>query len=276
LAVPPGACGPLWLVLWATSAALPLAAAPLLREAPNPSAAPVNQLAVSGNACGPAALLAALRFGDANWQRAATAVAGGTDRDRLLTIIRTWGLRPSNSLAGRKRWSRHGVNVDDLCDIANEMTRSELLPLLKREVLLSQPGESPQKLLARVHGRLTSSLRRGLPPIISIRRIVQRAENDRTPSWEVLQGHYVTVVGVPAKLEKAATAFSLTYVDPWGGKRCAGRLVISTRAFLSGKPGEPAASPCLEADFPLAEVGRKLARKDETTLLTLAAVIGKW
>jgi hypothetical protein len=263
-------------VWWVCLLALPLAAATALREAPNPGASAVNQLVVAGNACGPAALLNALRFGDANWQRAATAVAGETDQARLLTIIRTWGLRPSAALAGRKRWSRHGVNVDDLCDMANELTQAQWLPRMGREVLLAQPGESPQKLLARTHNRLTGSLRRGLPPIISIRRIVRRPGKDQTVTWDVLQGHYVTVIGVPAKLDKHATELPVSYVDPWGGKRGEGRLVISTRAFLTGQPGEPAASPCLEADFPQADVGKKLAKKGETTLLTLAAVIGKW
>lgn len=183
-------------------AALPLTAAPAQREAPNPGAVPVDQLAVSGNACGPAALLTALRFGDANWQRAASAVAGDTDKARLVSIIRIWGLRPSATLTGRMRWTRQGVNVDDLCAMANEMTRSQLLPLMKRDALLSLPGESPQKLLARTHDRLETSLRRGLPPIISIRRIARRVDQNKVPSWVVLQGHYVTVVGIPGKLEK--------------------------------------------------------------------------
>ncbi len=257
-------------------AALPLTAAPAQREAPNPGAVPVDQLAVSGNACGPAALLTALRFGDANWQRAATAVAGDTDKARLVSIIRIWGLRPSASLTGRKRWTRQGVNVDDLCAMANEMTRSQLLPLMKRDALLSLPGESPQKLLARTHDRLETSLRRGLPPIISIRRIARRVDQNKVPSWVVLQGHYVTVVGIPGKLEKNSVSVPITYLDPWGGKRCTGRLATSTRAFLSGQAGESTDAPCLEADFPQADVGKKLAKANETTVLTLAAVIGKW
>ena len=255
---------------------LPLAAAPTLREAPNPGAAPVNQLAVSGNACGPAALLTALRSGATTWQRAAAAVAGETDRARLLTIIRTWGLRPSAALAGSKRWTRHGVNLEDLRDIANEMTRSQLLPLLKSEVLLLQSGETPAQLLARAHARLSTSLRRGLPPIISIRRIVKRPGKDKSPAWEVLQGHFVTIVGLPTKLERGATAIPVTYLDPWGGQRGTGSLTLSARAFLTGQPGEPAHAPCLEAAFPQAEVGKKLAKPGETTLLTLAAVIGQW
>ncbi len=220
----------------------------------------------------PCGLLTALRFGDANWQKSAAAVAGATDRDRLLTIIRTWGLLPSKSLPSRKRWSRHGVNVDDLCDIGNEMTQNHWRQLMKCEVLLARPGETSPKLLARVHDRLSTSLERGLPPIISVRRIVKQGSDDRAGSWEVLQGHFVTVIAVPTVLEKSATEFPITYIDPWGGKRCSGHLRISTQAFVSGQ----SASPCLEADFPQADVGKKLAKKGASTLLTLAAAIGKW
>lgn len=254
-------------------AVLPLAAAPPLREAPNPGAVAIDQLSVSGNACGPAALLNAFRFGDKSWQRAATAVAGDSDRARLLTLIKTWGLRPSQSLPGRKRWSRHGVNADDLCDIANEMARAQLLPRMTCEVLMTTPGESPHKLLARAHSRMAASLAKGLPPVISIRRLALRKAAGKPPEWVVLQGHFVTITGIPRKLEKNAESFAVSYLDPWGARRGTGRLAISTRAFVTAAN---ATSPCLEADFPQAEVGKKLVRPSETTLLTLAAGIGKW
>jgi hypothetical protein len=99
-----------------------------MREAANKDAAPVNQLVIAGNACGPAALLSAFRFGDVNWQRAANAIPGETDRQRLRTIILREGMRPSKNLGGRPRWSKSGVNVADLCDMANELTRGHYLP----------------------------------------------------------------------------------------------------------------------------------------------------
>ena len=43
---------------------------------------PANQLVVAGNACGPAALLNAFRFGNADWQRRVR-LAGATDKERL-------------------------------------------------------------------------------------------------------------------------------------------------------------------------------------------------
>ena len=44
--------------------------------AANPEFKPLNQLRVSGNACGPAALLNAFRFGNTDWQRASNAITG--------------------------------------------------------------------------------------------------------------------------------------------------------------------------------------------------------
>lgn len=248
-------------------------AAPAIREAPNGNAAAFDQLAVSGNACGPAALLNAFRFGDKSWQQGVSVIAGDTDKARLLTTIRTWGLQPSASLPGRKRWSRHGVNADDLCDMANEIGRLKFLPRLSREVFMAQAAETQPQLLRRAHSRLSTSLAKGLPPVISVRRIVQRKPPGKPPEWIVLQGHFVTVTRLPAKLDRDADSFEVGYIDPWGGRPATGRITQSKRAFVIA-PEAP--SPCLEADFPSADVGKKQARKGETTILTLAAGIGKW
>ena len=39
---------------------------------------------------------------------------------------------------------------------------------------------------------------------------------------------------------------------------------------------EAAESPCLEADFPEAAVGKKLLRPGEVSTLTVVAVLGRW
>lgn len=242
------------------------------RDAPNAGAAPVNQLSIAGNACGPAALLSAFRFGSEDWRRAADAVEGENDRQRLRKIILEVAMRPSKSLGGRPRWSKSGVNVADLCDIANEMTSALYLPKVGYEVLFLKPRESQQDLLGRVHGRLDKSLAKGLPPVVSIRRFVQRKG-----SWNVIEGHFVTIVSIPRKLEKGATSFPVTYLDPWGGRRCEGRIAISDKGFLSGnQPGNPMLAPCLEAVFPQALVGKSKVAKGEASVLTVSAAVGRW
>ena len=71
---------------------LPLQAGETFHTAPNPDAPLVSQLIISGNACGPAALLNALRLGSPDWQRPAAALPGNTDRDRLGFLIRRYGI----------------------------------------------------------------------------------------------------------------------------------------------------------------------------------------
>ncbi len=245
-------------------------AAPPSREAPNPSAVAANQLLVAGNACGPAALLNAFRFGNTNWQRASDALAGETDKQRISTIIRQFGMRPSNHLKGRVRWSKKGVNIADLTDIASEMTTGQFLPIISQEILFLTPGETQEKLLKRVHYRLNTSLAKGLPPVLSLRRYAKR---DKTGQWTVLDAHFVTLTAIPRKLGNADRSFPVTYLDPWGGKTCQGSIAIPNRAILADAA---AASPCLEADFPQASDGKKLHNPGEPNALTLAAVLGRW
>ncbi len=241
----------------------------LARAAPEPA----NQLWVAGNACGPTALLNAFRFGNPAWQRASNAIAGDTDKQRISNIIRQRGMRPSSHLVGHPRWSRKGVNLADLCDIANEMTRGHFLPLVSQEVLFLKPGESPEKLLKRVHQRLATSLAKGLPPVISLRRYAKRGHAGKPPEWIVLDAHFVTLTALPHKLEKGAGSFPISYIDPWGGRICQGEISLPARPILADSA---AASPCLEAVFPQASVGKKAIRPGEPAALTVAAVLGRW
>ena len=239
-----------------------------MRVAPNASAAPVNQLSVAGNACGPAALLNAFRFGGDNWRRASDAITGKNDRERVLTVIREIGMRPSKHMQGRARWSRRGVSVADMCDMANEMCAGKYLPFVVDEVFFLKPGETSAKLLKRVHQRLDKSLAKGLPPVLSIRRHALRGGQ-----WVVIDAHFVTITGVSRKLEKNESSFPVQYIDPWGGKRCEGVIGIPQPAFFANSDGQ---SSCLEAVFPQSQVGAKQVRKGERSVLAVSAGIGCW
>jgi len=262
-----------WLAIGTFFSNDSLLAAPPLREVPNPTAVPANQLAVSGNACGPAALLNAFRFGNPHWQRAADAVTGNNDRERIFTIIRELGMRPSKNLPGRPRWNRRGVGVADLKDMANEMTRAYYMPQLGDEVFFIKPRESPEKLLRRVHHRLEGSLAKGFPPVISLRRHALRKQKDGTDQWVVIDAHFVTLSAIPRKLEKNARSFPVRYIDPWGGRHCEGRIAIPDKPVLPDPRGHPS---CLEAQFPDASVGAKLLRRGEQSVLVIPAAIGRW
>lgn len=239
-----------------------------IRHAPNAAAAPVDQLAISGNACGPAALLASFRCGGPDWQRAAAALPGDDDRQRLRLWIRRHGLQPSATLKGRKRWTSAGINVEDLLLATNEMTRPLYLPPLAADDLFLRRGESPDALLRRTRDRFDRSLAKGIPPLLSLRRFVLRGGE-----WTAVQGHFVTVVSVPRKIPRGADSIPIDYLDPWGGKRCQGELAIARTSLLApaGK-----AAPCLEARLPDANIGRREIRRGETTAIVPAAVIGRW
>ncbi len=246
---------------------LNLAAQPL-REAPNLAAKPANQLVVSGNACGPTALLNAFRFANKDWQRASTNIQGDSDKAQIYTIIREYGMRPSKHLKNRSRWSRKGVSIADLCDIGNELTHRQFLPQLSQHVLFLEAGETPAKLLSRVQRLLNTSLRKGFPPILSLRRYVQR-----DGKWTVLDAHFVTLRSLPSKLERNSSSFPVTYIDPWGGKISSGSICLPTRPVLATTLAD---TPCLEAIFPDAAVGKKMVKPGEHSVLLLSAAMGRW
>jgi hypothetical protein len=260
----------LLIALLSSSASL---AAPPLREAPNPTAAPANQLRVAGNACGPAALLNAFRFGAPHWQRASNAVTGDNDRERILTIIREIGMRPSKHLPGRARWSRLGVGLSDLRDMGNEMTIGHNLPQLAEEVFFIKPRETPEKLLRRVHKRFDTSLAKGFPPVISLRRHALRKPPGKPAQWVVIDAHFVTLTAIPRRLEKHPRSFSVRYIDPWGGRHCEGVIRIPELPLLVDAKGVPS---CLEAAFPDTKVGLGRVRSGDASALVLSAAIGRW
>ncbi|MBK1826005.1 hypothetical protein [Haloferula rosea] len=238
------------------------------RWAPNAVAGPVNQLDIAGNACGPAALLTSFRCGDESWTEVATAIPGSSDKAKLLYMIRAHGLRPSTSLKDRKRWTREGVNVEDLNSIAGELSALAAKPSPKLESLLLTGRESPEKLVGRVHSRMRNSLKNGFPPVISLRRYVFRKGQ-----WQALQTHFVTIVRVPDRIPRRTSNFDFTYFDPWGGKKETGWFLIPTKPLLA-PPSE--SSPCLETNVPKANIGKAKVHRGERTAVVPTFLIGRW
>ncbi len=248
------------------ASALPLAAAD--RWAPGVAAGAVNQRVVSGNACGPAALLAAFRCGDESWQEIDRKLPGGSDKGKLVYIIRAYGLRPSTSLKDRKRWTGKGINSEDLLAVAGEISSAYGQPKPDSDQLFRRKRESPEKLIRRTQDRLRDSLARGFPPLLSVKRYVLRKGR-----WELLQGHFVTVVRVPEKIGRGDRSFAFTFLDPWGGRKREGTISIPDQPVLS-IDGE--SSTCLMVDAPGLNVGRSAVRKGETTRLVPTVAIGRW
>lgn len=238
------------------------------RWAPNATKGPVNQLEISGNACGPAALLTSFRCGNESWQQVSAEIPGSSDKSKLLYIIRAHGLRPSTSLQDRRRWTRDGINAEDLNSIAAELSALAAQPAPKMESMLRIGRESPAKLTARIHRRLRNSLKNGLPPVLTLRRYTFRSGR-----WEPLQSHFITVVRVPEKLPPNHTQFDLTYFDPWGGKKDSGRFYVSAQPVLIDPAG---VASCLEASLPKANIGKSKVRHGERTAIVPTVLIGRW
>jgi len=208
---------------------LPLHAAPKWLTAPNPTAVPVNQLRTDGNACGPACLLDAFRAGSSKWQSSIAKIEGENDTAKVKKIIYGYGKRGSRLDPKKARWNaRYGVNGTDLADMANELRSQKWMGTVKQEIFFKTSRETDLALLKRVHRRLSSSLKKGLPPIMRIRRVAFRSpQGSSTKSWLAVKRHYLVLTGLPAKLPANATSFAVTYHDPWGGKSYQGTVQIS-------------------------------------------------
>lgn len=236
-----------------------------VRTAPNPTWQPIDQRALSAQACGPASLLNSFGSGSPRWQAAAQ-VPGDTSREKLAYVHRRYALHPSDVTNGR-RWNRRGgVNLADLTDMANEMASPYQLPRLRNEVLFRGDHETSAELLNRAHRRLADSLRRGLPPIVSVRRTLRQPRTTAEMLGTSSRGHFLVITEVPRTLDTLPTSFPISYIDPWGGQRRTGSIRITSHT----------STPCLEAVLPQSEIGMRELRTGKDSLLTLASVLGSW
>jgi len=140
-------------------------------------------------------------------------------------------------------------------------------------VFFLKPRETPEKLLRRVHKRFDTSLAKGFPPVISLRRHALRKQPGKPAQWVVIDAHFVTLTAVPRRLEKNPRSFAVRYIDPWGGRHCEGVIRIPDIPVLTDAKG---ASTCLEAVFPGTPVGAKRVRSGDSSVLVLSAGIGRW
>lgn len=235
---------------------------PDFREAQNLSAKPFNQLDLAGNACGPAALLNSFRFGSPAWRKLSETPAGLTDRERIRAIARGPAMRESASLPGRARWSKRGINLSDLRDVANEISRPAYLPTLTSETLFISPIESPESHLRRIHGKLAHSLAAGIPPIVSLRLSAKR-----NGTWTHIQAHFVTITSVPGRLERGSKSFPVTFVDPLGGKFRKGQIRVGS---------DPEMNFTAEAISHDLTIGKSSLRSGEKSYLAVSGALGKF
>lgn len=243
---------------------LPLQAQELNLRAPNQSFDFIDQKNGVGNSCGPASILNAFGSGSKEWQIPFKKIPATSDRTRISSVIRSWGQVPSNTLPGRKRWEiKGGSNFVDLTVMANEMRKLHWkLPKLKSELFFATPGPKSEISLNQAHKRLQKSLKKGFPPLLSIRRFVLRKGQ-----WQSVHGHFVVLTAMPDKLTRGTRTFPIEFVDPIGAKTYRAEITASDRNNTL---------PSLILSCPSNAIGKSQVKSGEQHALGLTGAIGSW
>ena len=247
---------------------LAAAATPGWISAPFGDALPANQLLVDGNACGPACLLSAFRSGSEKWRASISKIEGNSDSEKIRKIISDYARRPSSLDPEKARWNgRYGIASPDLVAMANELRSERWMGSVKQEIFFKNSREKETTLLARVHEKLSKSLKKGLPPILRIRRVAWRnPKGSSSKNWLTVKAHFIVLTGLPEKLAKQTKSFKVTYHEPWGGKSLSGRIHVSNT--------KSAGVGTLIASFPGSDIGKILIARSESTCLSVSSAIG--
>ena len=233
-------------------------------QAPNSTFPYVDQKNGIGNSCGPTALLNAFGSGDKNWHSCYQKIPGTSDRARIASVIKSWGQKPSETLPNKNRWQiKGGVNFSDLAVMAEEMRKLHWnLPKIKSELFFTPPGNESKRQLNSAHKRLRKSLKKGFPPILSIRRFAYR-----DGQWQSVHGHFVVLTALPDKIARDSRSFPVEFVDSTDAKRYRGVMTAAD---------ESSPLPCLVLDCSASAIGKNYIRSDEKHTLGFAGAIGAW
>lgn len=199
-------------------------------EAPNRAFPIVSQKGISGNACGPASIVNALGSGSEEWNALLSPYS--SRRSAVLSIIRTYGGRPSVSFKKRNRWNKlMGMNLEDLTLTAQEMAKGSdaKLPAISSHITIPSGSTAPISRLKAVHHKMASSLQNGLPPIANIARVAHRTSpRNKVKVWDTVGSHSVVIRYISAIQEEAELPyFIIAYADPDNGKELRGKVSVT-------------------------------------------------
>ncbi len=186
----------------------------------------------SPNGCGPTALANCLKFGPPPFLETWDGLVGGDDSTRLRFLIDRWFAgRQSGVYPGKKRLSFDGTLEEDLAAAAAEIATDHRLDRMRGDFLDRRAGEKSPAFLARVHGAISDSIRRGVPPLLSLKTFVARRieRMDHQVAWEAAAHHWVVVTGVRRELRPADLGFSIDLIDPDGGHLTSAYLFAENR-----------------------------------------------
>jgi len=179
----------------------------------------------SSEACGPAAMINALRFGTLEMQKASDSLMGNDDRARLRFVIDRYFRNAQSEVFPKvKRLWHKGVLPADLRNAFNDLLKDNQLEPMTSLELDRQDGESDRDFLERVHEKLKRSLKRDVPPIILLRTyaVMPKEEGSAGVVWKATNSHFLVVTRVPTKLRKQDMGFVFDAVDSNGGRLISG------------------------------------------------------
>lgn len=236
--------------------------------APNLTSKPINQLGLNKNSCGLASLLEAFQCGSKKWQFSIAQIKGQSQKQRMLSIVLAHGQKPSAQFPKQQRWQpSSGISGIDLANMANEMRKKSWMGIVRQQIFFKDAEKSDLSHLQKTHKSLGHSLKKGLPPIITIRRMAFRPpRSSNQKNWLTDKRHYLVLTGLPEKLPKNSTSFQITYRDPWGGHSYRGTVRVPTAT-------ETSISTSM-LDLPQSEIGKELLKRGEVNTLSLSSAIG--
>ena len=244
-----------------------------------PTEPPANQLRVFDNSCGPVALYNSLHYGSGPWKELLGQLEAEEAREKIRSIVRIYGSRPSYAGNGARRWhGRHGINAQDLTAVGNDLRNGRRLPALELATYFQGPKVENTRLLKNLYKDLKSSLKRGFPAIATLQRYRTRKTRQGRVFWGIAQSHFVSIIAIPDKLERNARTFDVTYIDPWGGTVLKGAIQAPPSRFPTGVKGnaafDPSQAPAApRALFPGTRVGLRDIPKGQQSVLILSGLI---
>jgi hypothetical protein len=202
------------LALTSLAFLFPLYARPSFRSLFSETTPLITQHSGGARACGPTALLYALKYGNSSLRSVYENLEGKDDTEKLKKLVAAFANEPSSVPYHKKRLETDsGMAVQDLFASAKE-----IFPDFQWENFDRRENERDAgKLATRIHESLLHSIKSGIPVVaILVPYLGKYSAEKKLNEWREHNGHYVVITGISEKPEMGA--FELEYLDPDIGK----------------------------------------------------------
>lgn len=245
----------------------------------------IKQGLLSENACGPAAILNALQFGNETLQSVYQKIPGESAKDKLTHIADHYGKNASVVEKGKSLFSMEsGMMADDILPFFNAILCQYNAPILQETYGDIARGESTRDHLRRMHSSLAQSIRSQVPVVASIRSFAtQKDPNDGQIKWQGVAAHVILITRVPDEIKPSQKGFSFEFIDPSNGTIEEGYLHIEDiRGFVAIKGSGSESfqwlegSPFLLTVLPSLNLDTNRQEWNSRTLMTLNYIVGSF